>query len=640
VSDFAVKHISDAEFAALLDKWQGTKGSGGRTQTPSLEKPPAVEPPPSAYEYIGPGAAAEDEAQTPPAAGPAAPPPAAVQVHELIGHATTSLAEVNARGEEYAPLKFDNAADFAMFFTEDFDLAPWQIEELLRLSGFSSPGRSTERLKPTAEEPMLYNLVATNGSGKDAVVLAWFILWMIACKIRSTVIATSNTEQQIKAQTYKHCQNYAARINLRLGREIISYKDQFLKGELTDSECRMFVTNEAGRAEGFHANPGREFAFIVNEAKSIDDELFGGFSRYTGWNYWIEVSSAGERAGHFYRRCSAAGAVHYPDPLKLKEHYVRKIRVKDCPWILKNDVRLKEIERDFGKDSPVYKSVMESEFSSDSSPDILIRSSATIFEDPIAADYGMPRYAGVDLSLGGDETVVSIWQGNRRIGQEVFRERYEPTLHARLMAVFQTYNLIGENIAVDAGGLGKPIVHRLIESGWNVQAFNFGGAAQNKKYFLNRGAELWQRLKRLVEERLIVLPRSDEKFMDQMTSRRFTYANGKMKLESKQDVISRGEPSPDRVDAAVMAWSLVDFDVFLAAAGARPEAPAPDEYDLSTYRTPKRPAPRELSFEEAMSLIEQRRHNNDTRFRGEAASVTNKGRIGGMLCKILNVRLR
>lgn len=288
-------------------------------------------------------------------------------------------------------------------------------------------------------------------------------------------------------------------------------------------------------------------------------------------------------------------------------------------------MRIKEIIRDFGKDSQIYKSVVESSFSSEDSKDILIKLSSTEYADPTPNDYGMSPVAGVDLSLGGDETVVSIWLGNRRIAQHAFRERYEPNLHARLIDIFQRHNLTGENIAMDAGGLGRPIIHRIIDAGWNVHAFNFGGAAQNKRYCLNRGAELWQRLKRLVEEKLIILPRDDHKFMEQLTSRRFEFSNGKIKLESKADVLSRGEPSPDRVDAAVMAWSLIDFNMF---------------YDTVAEANKPPPVKRQLTFEEADALMEARRYSPDERFRGEPNVGNNKGRIGGTLCRLLGVKLR
>lgn len=557
-----------------------------------------------------------DDQQPAPAPPPPAPP-----------NGTRELVAAESFSQTFTPLKFDTAADFMMAFCEEFELYPWQCEELLRLSGFSAPGRSPERLKPTAQNPLLYNLVATNGSGKDAVILAGFILWFISCKTRAMVIATSFTESQIDRQTFKHCKFYAERINNILGREFFETKYLNITCPETGSEARLFVTNKAGRAEGYHANPGAEFAFIVNEAKSIEDELRPGFLRYSGWNYWIEVSSAGSKSGVFYRNTIDPEAVHYPNPLRLGYNYVRRIKLKDCPRLVESDVRLKKIIREFGVGSPVYLSVVNSEFSDDSDVLVLIKPSAVEYQDPAPNDYNLPLVAGVDLALGGDETVVSIWQGNRRVAQRTLRERFEPDLHLWLIDVFNEYKLIPENIAADAGGLGKPIIHRLIAAGWNVNPFNFGGAAKNKTYYLNRGAELWNHLKRLTEERVLVLPRDDYKFMEQLTSRRYTYSNGKMKLESKEEARARGEESPDRVDAAVMAWSLVDFDTFDTARDGAEQAAIRAE----------RARPTLPSFEQAQRFIEERRNSTAPPPLTTVTAGPTRNNYG-RLCRILGLR--
>lgn len=541
---------------------------------------------------------------------------------------TVQVVERTASGysKTYNPLPFKNAADFMLFFHTDFDLYPWQIEELMRLSGHSHPLFPDDiQTVPTSKEPVLYNLVATNGSGKDATILAGFILWGLACHIRATIIGTSFTEDQVRDQTFKHCRNLAELINEKMGKKIFEVKDLHITCLETDSVLKLRVTNTAGRAEGFHANPGRMFAVIINEAKNIDDDLFSGFSRYSSWTHWIEVSSSGTRSGHFYRRANSPDAIRYPNAMRLGVNYTRVIRLKDCPHLIENDIRVKEIIRDFGENSAIYRSVVNSEFSSDDSDEILIKPSSIEYVDPPRKTYNLPRVAGVDLALGGDETVVSIWEGNHRIAQEAFRESYEPNLHVRLIDIFKRYSLEPSLIAADAGGLGKPIIQRLHEAGWEVNAFNFGGAAKDKRYFLNRGAELWQKLKRLVEEKLLVLPREDEKFINQLTDRRFTFTNGKIKLESKADVRARGGESPDRVDAAVMAWSVIDFEDFNKTLDAEKDSEAKKAKPLPT-------------FEEAQKILHARQFETDS---GRGRSLFGQpGRNAGILCSLLNVRLK
>lgn len=501
----------------------------------------------------------------------------------------------------YQPLPFQSAREFMLTYCDEFELYPWQIEELERLSGNKNPHvLPTVYEPPTAADPLMFNLAAANGSGKDNVIIAGFILWFLACKTQAQVRATSFTEKQIEHQTFKHCNYFAKKINASpLYGELFDIVNCRIRGIKTDSEALFFVTNEGSRAEGFHAQNGNEFAVIINEAKSIEDDLFNGFSRYTGWNYWIQISSTGEKSGQFYRDCTDPEGLQYPSPIVYGRNWFRRIRATDCPHIMAGKARIKKIEDRDGIDSLLYKSAIESEFSDGIQNEILIKTTATEYTDPPRNEMGLPRRAGLDLSLGGDETVLSIWQGNYRIAQEVCRERYEPTLHFVILEWFKKWELLAENIVGDAGGLGKPIIQRLHESGWEINAFNFGGAARNKGLYLNRGAELGVGLKRVVEAKLIELPRRDYKFLEQLTTRRYSTHNGKIKLESKQDVRARGAPSPDRVDATIMAWSIYDIDEFLGQ--AKPEA------------QPTKPTERKIpTFDEAVEIIEARRGSRES----------------------------
>lgn len=526
----------------------------------------------------------------------------------------------------YEPLNFVSAYQFMLTYCDEFELYPWQIEELHRLSGYDFELEAF--VQPSRREPVQYNLCAVNGSGKDNIIIAGFILWFLTTKVHGQVRLTSRTALQVDEQSFAHCKYFAEKINNSAiyGEALFEIKHGQLYCPKTDAKAIFFVTNEAGRAEGFHAKFGQPFAVIINEAKSIPDDLFGGFSRYTGWNYWIEISSTGMRQGHFYRRCIDPETIQYPANLVLGKLWCRRIKATDCPHIMDSPARIKDIVREGGVNSLVYKSAIDCEFSDGVANDILIRASATEYGDPVPDTYGFPMYCGVDLSLGGDETVVSIWQGNHRVAQITLQERYEPTLHFRLIEIFKEYDLDPDNIIGDAGGLGKPIIQRLADNGWPIGMFNFGGSARNKSYCLNRGAEMWCVFKRVVEDKLVVLPRDDYKFLEQLTTRRYDTLSGKIKLESKEEVRLRGEPSPDRPDAAVMAWSLYDLDLFFDK--AKPGAKKVSEPTRGFYR--EEPV---VDINRIQQMLDQRIFNE-----GHVTSNQGKPRRGGFLCKMLGLR--
>jgi len=62
----------------------------------------------------------------------------------------------------YQPLEFKDPVQFINFVYPTIKLYDWQREELLRL----------DNPEATARKPLLYNLCAANGSGKDFLVIA------------------------------------------------------------------------------------------------------------------------------------------------------------------------------------------------------------------------------------------------------------------------------------------------------------------------------------------------------------------------------------------------------------------------------------------------------------------------------------
>jgi hypothetical protein len=120
-------------------------------------------------------------------------------------------------------------------------------------------------------------------------------------------------------------------------------------------------------------------------------------------------------------------------------------------------------------------------------------------------------------------------------------------------------------VNVDVSGMGIGIYDRLREQGHDcVSAVNFGGKPVEPAPLdeagnpgggpANRRAELWQNLKTALQGRL-QLPDRDSLQAD-LVSVGFKYqSDGKLLLESKQDMRRRGVPSPDEGDAVALCFS-------------------------------------------------------------------------------------
>jgi hypothetical protein len=82
---------------------------------------------------------------------------------------------------------------------------------------------------------------------------------------------------------------------------------------------------------------------------------------------------------------------------------------------------------------------------------------------------------------------------------------------------------------------------------------NNGSAADKPEAYANKGAEIWFEARVKIEKGEIILP-NDPELVAQLTSRRgWPDSKGRLQLESKADMRSRGLPSPDRADAVLGA---------------------------------------------------------------------------------------
>lgn len=473
--------------------------------------------------------------------------------------------------DKYKPLEFLTPTHLLETFSPEQQSTLWQTEVTAQIAGFYDPQDMETRVEATKEDPMIYTLVAANGSGKDSYIVAPTAVWFACTKIRSRTIITGAKYDQLKGQTFTYIKDLCLRINEQLGKKIFDVVEFYIHCLATGSEIRLFVTDDAGKAEGFHPFPdykGSKLLFIANEAKSIPEALFTGFERYT-ITHRLDVSSPGACVGHFYRQFNTS--VQYPAPMRrLSEQktsvaenvvtgYARKITAFECPHIPK--AKIERILRLYGANSLVYRSSILAEFTSIDDLTVINRE-AIEYKAPAWNTYGLPKRAGLDLSLGGDETVLSIWHGNKRLAQVTWRERDEPTLHGYLIQAFQQHGLKPENIFVDAGGIGLPIIQRLRHAGWDVVSVKNEGRALDSSQFTNRAAENWFRVKRLVEEKILIIPHEDATWVDQLTTRLYRYSKGKVGLEDKKDARKRGAPSPDRADATVLAFALIPLSTF------------------------------------------------------------------------------
>lgn len=442
-------------------------------------------------------------------------------------------------------LVFKNPLDMLIFYDKNFldeiyRLYPWQVEIL----------REFSKNRPI-DDCIRMAVVAANGSGKSQFVLAPCVIWLNIAFENALSYVTSSSAAQLDTQTERFIDSFADKMDLvsldTIGIKVwdnIKRHKRFLPNK---SFIDLFATDEPKRAEGKHPLvPDAEFGIFVDEGKSISEDIYGAITRCRGATRRLDVSSTGGCHGHFYE-------VNTRPELNW---WTRKITYKDCPHISE-----KEFEHDvkkYGIHDPLLRSSYFSEFS-DISEKVVIRRDTieTCYDNKkIPQFFFTPRRGGIDLSGGGDEMVLSIWEGNIMIGQETARIKNVVQAVYELINWINKWNIEHENVYIEVDGFNKGIVAMLDDKGYCFNKILSGGKAQDDKRFANRITELWFKFKRYVEEGLVYLI-PDLQLKSQLCNRYYRYQTGNERiiLESKDEARKKGHPSPDRADALVFAWA-------------------------------------------------------------------------------------
>lgn len=416
--------------------------------------------------------------------------------------------------------------------------------------------------KRNAQHPFKKCVCACNGSGKDRYVITPFVVWLALRFKRSLSIITSAGGVQLSAQTEGPIKHLCEQVNKYFGQKIFKINQRFIYCNLTGSEIRLFATDEAGKAEGYHPlEAGAEMAIIVNEAKTVAPDIFGALKRCTGFTYWLNVSTPGEPYGDFYDSFT-----RWPNSIRVSTF--------DCPHLSASE---REEERiTLGEHSALYRSKHLALFTSLGGQVIIPKELTTAILEKIKQGLIPLRHQnwklriGGDLAAGGDETVLTGVLGNR-ITQRVSFIQKDTVLAADIIEFHfkNTFkvNKDHEHIYMDDGGVGRGIIDNLRRRGWDIKRILNQSAANMKKEFGNRGAEAWFRAKRILEENLFVID-EDEKFTEQLSNRYYKQQStqGRITLEAKQDAKAHGRPSPDRADSFLLALTGLTIDDYLGHA--------------------------------------------------------------------------
>lgn len=165
---------------------------------------------------------------------------------------------------------------------------------------------------------------------------------------------------------------------------------------------------------------------------------------------------------------------------------------------------------------------------------------------------------GVDPARFGNDSTAIVRRRGRKVLPLLTRIHKRDTMHVAGVVA----NLIRDErptrVFIDIGGLGSGIYDRLVELGFGyvITPINFGESASREDRYINKRAEMWGEMKAWLLAQPASIP-PDDTLMGDLSGPTYGYdSNGRLKLESKDDMRKRGVKSPDVGDALALTFAF------------------------------------------------------------------------------------
>jgi len=415
---------------------------------------------------------------------------------------------------------------------------------------------------------LMQALIAANGSGKSKYILAPAIAWMAVSFDDCLSYVTSSSATQLDTQTERYVNQICENMNKEHNEEIWDIKQRAKRFHPTGSFIDLYATDEAKRAEGKHPLvDGAEFGIFGDECKSITEEIFGALDRCTGATRRLYSSSPGGCRGEFYRVCTAKGSETFKSRNELGWN-IMKVTAFDCSHIKSREVEL--LIKKHGLHDPWIRSAIFAEFSSTEERTVIayetLRECIKHWNDnkQIIINNGVLR-AGLDISRGGDEMVLSVWKNNIQVVEETCRYTDMVKGRKEVMGWIDKWQIPhgkdNTTIYADDGGMGAGFIDELKEAGYHCRRVLNNSKPYDETRYSNRGTELYFNFKRFIEEGQVKFREDSQILQYQLSNRYYKLqpSTEKIVLESKDEARRKGHSSPDRADACVLAWTGLSY---------------------------------------------------------------------------------
>lgn len=384
-----------------------------------------------------------------------------------------------------------------------------------------------------------------HGVGKSAT-LSWIALWFALTRYPSKTVMTAPSSTQLFDALFAELRGQVNNLPPFLKELLVVTTDKI---SLKAAPDEVFISARTSRAETPEALAGVHSAnvlLLVDEASGVPSPVFEAASgSMSAHNATTILTGNPTRGSGFF----------YDSQTRMKDQWkVFHVSCVDSPRVSKEFVE--EMRLRYGEDSNAYRVRVLGEFPrSDDDTIISLDLAESATNRDVSGSPTADLVWGLDVArFGGDRSCLVRRQGNLCLDIKVWKNLDLMQLCGVVKAEFDIAQPQPVSIMVDAIGMGAGVVDRLRELGLPILGVNVSESPSIGNY-RNLRAELWYRARDWLAKRDCKLPK-DETLTAELTSVRYLFSpNGKIQVESKDDMKRRGLSSPDVADAFILTFA-------------------------------------------------------------------------------------
>lgn len=391
-----------------------------------------------------------------------------------------------------------------------------------------------------------------HGIGKTWL-LARIALWFLYSNYPAKVITTAPTWPQVENLLWAEMRKAFGESAISFGGRILNTEikiedDWFAVGFSTSGTA---ADREYGtpKFQGYHSE---NLLVLIDEAPGVKHEIYVSVeSLIVGENNKVlAMGNPTSPTGDFFEITKS------PLWKSVKVSCFDHPNVKTGTIVVPGAVTKEWIEerrQEWGEDSPLWMTKVLGEFPTEGSDTLIPLAWAEACIGLELSRDGAKKL-GIDVArYGGDMTALCSIFGAVVDPIEVESKKDTNWTSGRAVVLNRLNGY--DSIGVDDTGVGGGVTDALEDAGLDVDAMIAGSSAIEHDKFENLTAEIYWNLRMALKNKELSLP-DDKKLINQLCSRKYSFTrNGRIKLESKDEMKKRGLGSPDRADALAIAYS-------------------------------------------------------------------------------------